>query len=114
MFTLLDLLGGLFVLGILLASFMFLFPFRGVNNRNDRWYAESKFTLIDADHDTTSPISLQNLPKGSKVSTYKDSPLALLPDGSVIASTPTDPNKRFANPKQYRDYVADQRAIPFD
>lgn len=71
-----------------------------------------KHTVITNPHDTNSPLSLTNLPQGSRLGANGGRAAAILSDGTVMAES-AGGTKTFASLAAYRDYVGDQKALSF-
>lgn len=69
-------------------------------------------TVITEPHDKSAPLSLTNLPQGSRLGAHSGRTAAILEDGSVLAES-AGGTKTFASLAAYRDYVGDQKALLF-
>lgn len=69
-------------------------------------------TVISKPHDKNAPLSLTNLPQGSRLGANSGRAAAILTDGTVLAES-AGGTKTFANVAAYRDYVGDQKALSF-
>ncbi len=69
-------------------------------------------TVITKPHDTSAPLSLTNLPQGSRLGANSGRAAAILTDGTVMAES-AGGTKTFASLAAYRDYVGDQKALSF-
>jgi hypothetical protein len=72
----------------------------------------SAHTVITEAHNESAPLSLTNLPQGSRLGMHSGRSAALLKDGSVMAQS-AGGTKTFATLAAYRDFVGDQRALQF-
>jgi hypothetical protein len=69
-------------------------------------------TVITKPHDKSAPLSLANLPQGSRLGANGGRAAAILSDGTVMAES-AGGTKTFASLAAYRDYVGDQQALSF-
>jgi len=69
-------------------------------------------TVITKPHDKNAPVSLSNLPQGSRLGANGGKAAAILTDGTVMAES-AGGTKTFASLAVYRDYVGDQKALSF-
>jgi hypothetical protein len=69
-------------------------------------------TVIGVPHDTNAPLSLTNLPQGSRVGAHGGRSAAVLKDGTVLAES-AGGTKTFPNLLAYRTYVGDPKALLF-
>ena len=72
----------------------------------------ARHTVIDQPHDASIPLSLINLPQGSRRGLHNGRVAAILSDGTVMAEY-TGGTKQFPNLAAYRDYVGDKQALHF-
>lgn len=72
----------------------------------------SKHTVVTKPHDTNAPLSLTNLPQGSRLGANGGRAAAVLSDGTVMAES-AGGTKTFASLAAYRDYVGDAKALSF-
>ena len=72
----------------------------------------SLHTVVTEPHDKNAPLSLTNLPKGSRLGTNNGRAAAILTDGTVMAES-AGGTKTFATLAAYRVYVGDQKALSF-
>ena len=69
-------------------------------------------TVIIEPHDKNAPLSLTNLPQGSRLGANSGRVAAVLTDGTVMAES-AGGTKAFASVAAYRDFVGDQKALSF-
>jgi hypothetical protein len=69
-------------------------------------------TLIAGPHDQSAPLSLTNLPAGSRLGAHSGRAAAILEDGTVLAELAGRP-LTFPTLAAYRDYVGDPKALLF-
>jgi hypothetical protein len=69
-------------------------------------------TVVTEPHDQSAPLSLSNLPQGSRLGAHSGRAAAILKDGTVLAESAGRPIT-FPNLAAYRDYVGDQKALLF-
>jgi hypothetical protein len=72
----------------------------------------ARHTVIGQPHDQSIPLSLINLPQGSRRGLHNGRVAAILTDGTVMAES-AGGTKEFPNLAAYRDYVGDKRALEF-
>ena len=69
-------------------------------------------TVVTEPHDGSTPLSLTNLPQGSRLGAHNGRAAAVLKDGTIMAES-AGGTKTFASLAIYRDYVDDQKALLF-
>jgi hypothetical protein len=69
-------------------------------------------TVVTEPHDKSAPLSLTNLPQGSRLGAHSGRAAAVLTDGTVVTGS-ADRTKIFPNLAAYRDYVGDPKALLF-
>jgi hypothetical protein len=69
-------------------------------------------TVVTAPHDDSAPLSLTNLPQGSRLGAHSGRAAAILKDGTVLAESAGRP-LTFPSLAAYRDYVGDPKALLF-
>jgi hypothetical protein len=69
-------------------------------------------TVVTELHDQSTPLSLSNLPQGSRLGAHSGRPAAILKDGTVLAELAGRP-LIFPNLGAYREYVGDPKALLF-
>ena len=72
----------------------------------------SNHTVITKPHDKNAPLSLTNLPQGSRLGANSGRAAAILTDGTIMAES-AGGTKTFADLAAYREYVGDQKALSF-
>ena len=69
-------------------------------------------TVVTESHDKSAPLSLTNLPQGSRLGAQNGRAAAVLNDGTVLAES-AGGTKSFTSLAAYRDYVGDPKALLF-
>jgi hypothetical protein len=69
-------------------------------------------TVVAEAQDTSAPLSMTNLPQGSRVGAHAGRTAAVLTDGTVMAES-AGGTKTFPNLLAYRTYVGDPKALAF-
>ena len=72
----------------------------------------SVHTVVAEPHDDSAPLSLANLPQGSRLGAHSGRAAAVLKDGTVLVEMAGRPLS-FPTLAAYRDYVGDPKALPF-
>jgi hypothetical protein len=72
----------------------------------------ARHTVIGQPHDDSIPLSLINLPQGSRRGLHNGRVAAILADGTVMAES-AGGTKQFPSLAAYRDYVGDNQALQF-
>ena len=69
-------------------------------------------TVVTEPHDKSAPLSLTNLPQGSRLGAHSGRAAAMLNDGTVLAES-AGGTRSFPSLAAYRDYVGDPKALLF-
>jgi hypothetical protein len=69
-------------------------------------------TVIGEPQDASAPVSLANLPQGSRLGAHGGRAAAILKDGTVLAES-AGGARAFPSLAAYRDYVGDNKAMLF-
>jgi hypothetical protein len=69
-------------------------------------------TVVTEPHDKSAPLSMTNLPQGSRLGAHSGRAAAILTDGTVLTGSAGN-TKTFPNLAAYRDYVGDPKALLF-
>jgi hypothetical protein len=72
----------------------------------------SLHTVVIKPHDSSAPLSMTNLPQGSRLGAHNGRAAAVLKDGTVMANS-AGGTRTFPTLAAYRDYVDDQKALLF-
>jgi hypothetical protein len=69
-------------------------------------------TVVSQPHDQNAPLSLTNLPQGSRLGAHSGRQAAILNDGTILAES-AGGTRTFKSVAAYRDFVGDQKALLF-
>jgi hypothetical protein len=72
----------------------------------------ARHSVVAEPHDKSAPLSLTNLPQGSRLGAHGGRAAAILTDGSVLTGS-EGRTKTFPNLAAYREYVGDAKALAF-
>ena len=72
----------------------------------------ARHTVVTEPHDKSAPLSLTNLPQGSRLGAHSGREAAILADGTVLTGS-ADRTRTFPHLAAYRDYVGDPKALLF-